>query len=203
MPTHNVTQVKVSGTTGDGRQGVDAVAVRLQAGDERALEQLFELYVPRLYRFIHRSLGDGETVEVEDLLQETMVAALRSLHRYRGDSALYTWLCAIARHKVQDHIRQRQRSRRRMSPSPLDELGELATSSRSSFEGAFVQQQVVEQALRELPPDYRTVLVGKYMEGLSVAELAQVMARSEKSVESLLTRARAAMRDRLAGTRSE
>ncbi len=173
---------------------------RLQSGDERALEQLFETYVPRLYRFIWRTMGGGDALDAEDVLQETMVASLRTLHRYRGECGLYTWLCAIARHKVQDYIRRQQRSRSRISPDTLDELSEMA-SSLPSVEGQVEQQYALEQALHGLPVDYRTVLIGKYIDGFTVGELAQVMARSEKSVESLLTRARAALRERLANTK--
>ncbi len=173
-----------------------AYVARLRAGDERALEDLFATYVPKLYRFIWRTMGGDNTPDVEDVLQETMVAALRSLPRYRGDCSLYTWLCAIARHKVQDYVRQQQRSRQRLSSETFDELGNLASAS-PSVEGELAQQQILEQALHALPVDYRTVLVGKYIDGLAVSELAQIMARSEKSVESLLTRARAALRERL------
>ena len=172
---------------------------RLQAGDVRAFEQLFQSYVPRLYRFVWRSMG-GDILDVEDVLQETMVAALRTLDRYRGECGLYTWLCAIARHKVQDHIRRQQRSRRRLTDDTLDDLTDLPGST-PPVEGQIGQQQALEQALQGLPVDYRTVLVGKYMDGFSVNELAQIMARSEKSVESLLTRARSALRDRLADAR--
>lgn len=199
MITLNISSVDVSDSTRDERQEEHAYVARLQSGDVRALEQLYETYVPRLYRFVWRSMG-GDILDVEDVLQETMVAALRTLDRYRGECGLYTWLCAIARHKVQDHIRRQQRSRRRIAPDTLDDLSEMPGSS-PPVDGQVGQRQALEQALHGLPVDYRTVLVGKYMDGFSVSELAQIMARSEKSVESLLTRARGALRERLADAR--
>ena len=197
MITLNTSSVEESDCIGDERQEEHAYVARLQAGDARALEQLFEIYVPRLYRFVWRSMG-GDILDVEDVLQETMVAALRTLPRFRGECGLYTWLCAIARHKVQDHIRRQQRRRARIVPESFDDLNETARPS-ASLEGTIAQQQALEQALQDLPVDYRIVLTGKYIEGFSVSELAQIVGRSEKSVESLLTRARAALRERLAG----
>lgn len=187
----------LSGATDDER----AFVARLQAGDEGAINQLCETYVPRLYRFVWHAVG-GDVSDTEDILQETMLASLRALHRFRGECGLYTWLCAIARHKVQDHIRRQQRRRARVVPEPLDDLNE-AMSRAPSFEGKIAQQHVLEQALQDLPVDYRTVLTGKYVEGFTVSELAQIMDRSEKSVESLLTRARVALRSRLASVALE
>lgn len=173
---------------------------RLQAGEEDALSEWFATYAPPLYRFIWRLMGDATAADVEDVLQDTLLAALRTLDRFRGDCSLRTWLCAIARHKVQDHIRRQQRSRKRLSPGSLDDLSEVA-GGVSSVEAQVGQQLALEQALRTLPEDYRAVLVGKYMEGFTVGELARVMGRSEKSVESLLTRARVTLRERLVGAR--
>lgn len=199
MITHNILSVEVLGSDGDKRQEEHAYVAQLQSGDAHAFEQLFEIYVPRLYRFVWRLMGDSDTSDVEDVLQETMIAAVRSLERYRGECNFYTWLCAIARHKVHDHIRLQQRWRKRVSPTALDELGETVSTS-PSVEGRIAQQQILEQALKELPDDYRAVLVGKYIEGFTVGELARVMGRSEKSVESLLSRARKTLRERLAMT---
>lgn len=186
-----------SGATDDER----AFLARLQAGEEGAIDQLCEAYVPRLYRFIWHAVG-GDSSDIEDILQETMLASLRTLQRFRGECTLYTWLCAVARHKIQDHIRRQQRRRARVMSEPLDDLKE-AMSSAPSFEGQIAQQHALEQALQDLPMDYRTVLMGKYIEGFTVSELAQIMDRSQKSVESLLTRARTALRTRLASLAPE
>lgn len=202
MITLDIASNRVSDSAGDERQEEHAYVARLQTGDVRAFERLFDAYVPRLYRFIWRTMGDSDTSDVEDVLQETLLAALRTLNRFRGECGLYTWLCAIARHKVQDHIRRQQRARNRISPEPLDDLSEMA-GSVPSVEGRVGQQQALELALSALPEDYRAVLVGKYIEGFTVNELARVMARSEKSVESLLTRARVALRERLVDTSTE
>jgi RNA polymerase sigma-70 factor (ECF subfamily) len=193
---------KASDCAGDERQEEHNYVARLQTGDVRAFEQLFEVYVPRLYRFVSRTMGVSDILDVEDVLQETMLAALRTLDRFRGDCSLFTWLCAIARHKVQDHIRRQQRLRNRISSEPLDDLRET-TGCVSDVGGRVAQQQALEQALGTLPEDYRAVLVGKYIEGFTVSELARVMARSEKSVESLLTRARSALRERLVDARTD
>lgn len=197
MITFDISAVAVLDSSADERQEERAYVARLQAGDERALGELFETYVPRVYRFIWRTMGSGNVLDVEDVLQETLLAALRTLDRFRGESSFCTWLCAIARHKVQDHIRRQQRRRARIIPESLDDLNEVMRPV-ASLEVTITQQQALEQALQDLPMDYRIVLAGKYIEGFSVSELAQIMGRSGKSVESLLTRARGALRARLA-----
>ena len=169
------------------------------AGDQAAFNEFYQRYVPRLFQFISYSANSGRD-DAEDILQETLLASVRSLRRFKGDSSLYTWLCAIARHKVSDHI-DNQRKLRRQIDSDVDVTDELHGVMLSP-EQTVVRREAVLQALRVLPAEYRFVLIGKYQEGFSVRELAQVMDRSEKAVESLLTRP-ARPSDQLIGSQSE
>lgn len=168
------------------------LVLRILAGDEAAFNDFYLRCVPRLFRFIYYTFG-GNKEDAEDVLQETMLAAVRSLRRFQGNSSLYTWLYAIARRKISDHIRRKQRHQGSLSEDTVINLAEPSASP----EDTVVQRQTVEAVLRALPPDYRAVLLGKYLEGFSVKELARIMGRSEKSVESLLTRARQAFRSQL------
>ena len=177
-----------------------ALVSRLLDGDEAAFDELYQRYVPCLFRSIYYSLN-GDQNDAEDVLQETMLAAMQSLRRFRGESSLSTWLHAIARYKTSDQIRQRQRVRNhQVEEETADlELKDLATLP----EELVTQRSAVEAALRALPQDHREVLLGKYLDGFSVRELSSIMGRSEKAVESLLTRAREAFRACLENVTSE
>jgi RNA polymerase sigma-70 factor (ECF subfamily) len=173
-----------------------ALVSRVLAGDQAAFNEFYQRYVPRLYQFIYYLANSGKD-DAEDILQETLLAAVRSLQRFKGDSSLYTWLCAIARHKVSDHIDHLRKLRQQMDgDADLDARTELH-GELGSPEQEVVGRQAVVHALSLLPGEYRLVLLGKYQEGFSVRELAQIMSRSEKAVESLLTRAREAFRAQL------
>lgn len=177
-----------------------ALVSRLLGGDDAAFDEFYQRYVPGLFRSIYYSLN-GDQNDAEDVLQETMLAAMRSLHRFRDDSSLSTWLYAIARNKISDQIRQRQRLRHHQADEePVDlELTSLAALP----EELVTQRGTIEAVLRALPQDHRDVLLGKYLDGFSVRELAIIMGRSEKAVESLLTRARETFRVCLKNLTSE
>lgn len=162
---------------------------RLARRDPDAAAELVREYADMVYRFVYHQVG-GIVEDAEDITQETFLAALQSAHRFRGDSRLRTWLFRIAAHKIADH----RRSRYRHPPAlPLDEEHPVvgaAASPPAFLEEAEVRDRV-RAALLTLPPHYRTALVLRYVEEMPVAEMAQVMGRSPKSVESILVRAKA------------
>jgi RNA polymerase sigma-70 factor (ECF subfamily) len=126
------------------------------------------------------------------------VVALERMHAFDGRSSLYTWLCGIAKNKI--------RSARRTRPArSLDEVLEsadpeidaiLSQIEREPLPLAIIERQetrdLVGATLSSLPPEYKRALVEKYIEGRSVAEIAERRGRGEKATESLLTRARVA-----------
>lgn len=180
----------------------DLVA-RVLANHPRAFDEFYATFVPPLYRYLYYAVGQDHD-EAEDLLQETMMAAVRSLNRFRGNSRLATWLFAIAQHKVQDYYRGKQRYEQHILDVDSDDVDPPQTLTESRVEEErLVAVDELRQALQQLPPHYRTVLIGKYIEGFSVNELAEIMSRSQKSVESLLTRARAALRNVLLHMREQ
>ena len=77
------------------------LAARIRAGDQQAVEALYQRYADPLFAFIFHRL-DRARSEADDVWQETWLAAVRALPGYRGESRLFTWLCAIARHKIAD-----------------------------------------------------------------------------------------------------
>ena len=181
---------------------------KLRSGDRKAREEFYNFYRNRLYSLVLEQVGRDQAV-AEDLVQETFLAALSSLDKFRGDSQLYTWLRSIALHKINDFYRRQAREPKPKESSPdfdamkqLEQIGDDEPATLTAMEFEEIRQSV-RQALGGLPQDYQEVLVMKYLEDMPVLEISQVMGRSPKSVEGLLARARKAMRDTLAASDQE
>ena len=175
---------------------------KLRSGDRRAREEFYNIYRNRLYFVVLEQVGRDQAL-AEDLVQETFLAALSSLDKFRGDSQLYTWLRSIAFHKINDFYRCKVREPKPKESSPefdamkqLEQTGNDEPAPLTVMESEEIRQSVHE-ALEGLPQDYQEVLVLKYLEEMPVLEISQVMGRSPKSVEGLLSRARKAMRANL------
>jgi RNA polymerase sigma-70 factor, ECF subfamily len=175
------------------------LVTRLQAGESEAIREIFQANFDRLYTFIYHNVGWDQTV-TEDIVQDTFLAAIKTARSFKGDSHVYTWLAAIAHHKISDYYRKLKRERARFDRFQ-DNYScdmEVATANEKSAE-KFVEtteaKVLVGQALQGLPNDYRQVLLLKYIEEMTVADIGRVMQRSSKSVEGLLSRARKALRE--------
>ncbi len=179
------------------------MAKRLQSGDPKAIETLYINYFDRLYAFILHSVKRDQAA-AEDIVQNVFVSALRSAKGFKGESKLYTWLAGIAHHKTTDHYRREQRelyhNNDLINDAPV-EMQSIADNSQSIADKLDSTELglVVAKALSALPPDYRQVLLLKYVEGMTVLEISQVMNRSLKSIDGLLTRARKLLKENLYG----
>jgi RNA polymerase sigma-70 factor (ECF subfamily) len=183
------------------RNGETKLVGKLRSGDSAAMAEFYNLYRNRLYSLILDQVDRDETI-AEDLVQEVFLAALSSLDKFRGDSQLYTWLRSIAVHKINDFYRHQARQpKSRESSADCDGLElEQARANDPATHTVMEDQEVresVHQALADLPDDYQEVLVLKYLRDMPVLAISQIMGRSPKSVEGLLSRARKAMRDNL------
>ena len=174
---------------------------KLRQGDSTAMEEFYTAYKSRLYSLILEQVGRDEPI-AEDLVQDVFLAALASLDKFRGDSQLYTWLRSIAFHKINDYYRHQARRPQPREPvhdfdiTELEQIGDSEPPASNQMESDEVRQSV-HQALSDLPQDYQEVLVLKYLKDMPVLAISQIMGRSPKSVEGLLSRARKAMRDNL------
>jgi len=178
---------------------------RLHDGDRTAMAELYDRYFDRVYSLVFNQVDRNREV-AEDIVQETFLAALKSAKGFKGRSSAYTWLCSIAYHKVADHYRRQSRERKRMvSGVDVDTVDDSENPGRQPQPDSLIEsaetRQVVNEALSKLPWDYRQVLILKYVEELSVQEISQIMDRSPKSIEGLLTRSRKALQTQLAGLR--
>jgi RNA polymerase sigma-70 factor, ECF subfamily len=171
---------------------------RMLAGDEDAFEAFGERSFKAVYRFAFARLA-GDRELTREIVQTAIAKALSRLATYRGEAALLTWLCACCRNEILMHFR-----RRKTAPADLelDEGLEPAAgfdSLRSGDPEAVLLRQeaahLVHVALDGLPDHYARALGWKYVDCLSVNEIAWRMGMLPKAAESLLTRARQAFRE--------
>lgn len=173
-----------------------ALAERVaENGDEEALQALYDRYANPLFAFIFHHL-DGARPEAEEVWQDTLSAAIRGLSGFEGQSRFFSWLCSIARHKIADYFRSRGRAAQRLVLLPPEDLTSLIDEGPLPDE--IVNNRAtslrVVTALGQLPSAYQQALVARYAEGQNVQEIAQLLGKSYKAAESILSRAREALR---------
>ncbi|UCF68325.1 MAG: RNA polymerase sigma factor [Acidobacteriota bacterium] len=171
---------------------------RMLAGDESAFDAFFDGHFDRLVRFaLPRVHHDPDLAE--EIVQETLARAIHKLHSFRGEAALFTWLCTFCRREISAHFRRRGREPSRVSlvedqpqiKQALEALSREATSAEDELRRREIVRRV-HVTLDHLPDKYGRALEWKYMVGLSVHEIASRLGLSGKAAESLLTRARRA-----------
>jgi RNA polymerase sigma-70 factor (ECF subfamily) len=172
------------------------------AGQESAFQQFFAIYFPRVYRFaLPRVNRDVEACK--EVVQTTLTKAVRNLAGFRGEAALFSWLCQICRRQIVDYLRANQRHSERVVLIEDDpELRAALESVEAPLEeepqyqyGAAETRQLVQSVLDRLPSRYGDVLEWKYVEGCSVEEIAERLGVGQIAVQSLLARARNAFRE--------
>jgi RNA polymerase sigma-70 factor (ECF subfamily) len=180
------------------------LARRVAAGDPSAVERFHARYSELLFAFIHHQMG-GPRPDVEEVWQDTLLAAVGSLASFRGGSRLFTWLCGIARRKIADRLRRRGDPAcvlSQVSAEHLDRMVDAGPLPEEVLARRDTRARVVE-ALGALPDDYRAALVARYADGQSVDDVARLIGRSYKAAESLLARARTAFREAFRAVLSE
>ncbi len=181
------------------------LARRAATGDESALAALFGRYGDPLFAFIcHQLTKSGQ--DAKEVWQDTWLAAVRSLASYQGQSGFFTWLGAIARHKIADRYRRAGRNPvGLLSSVSAEQLGKLVDEGPLPEE--ILQQRMtrirVVEALATLPDEYRKALIARYADEGSVDEVAKGLGKSYKATESMLSRARAAFRAALTNATGE
>jgi RNA polymerase sigma factor (sigma-70 family) len=169
-----------------------------RAGNARAVDELVVTYRPAVFRFALSFLDDP--AEADDATQETFVAALRGLPRYRADSTFTTWLYAITANICRGRLRQR-RTRQRL----MGTLQRLLHTGEAR--GAAPEEQVLRgeaetalgQAISALPEAQRLVVVLRYYHELRLSEIAAILRVSERTVHKRLYGAHERLRALLNG----
>lgn len=175
------------------------LVARLLRGDEEAFAEFFDRNFAPLYRFALPRVSDEDAAE--EVVQTTLCRAVRKLSSYRGEAALLTWLTTICRREIATYFEQRKKVPPMLDLS--DDLPEIRAALESlaldgGAESTLRRREIarlVQVVLDRLPGRYGDVLEWKYIDGLTVAEIAERLPLAPKAAESLLTRARAAFRD--------
>jgi len=163
-----------------------AMVLLAQQGDAGAFRELVELYDRRLLYFIRRILN--ETDESFDVLQETWLRVHRNLRSLQSPQAFRVWLYRIAHDQTVSALRRTQRT------VPVEEatLGELAHASLP--DAIFETADLVHAALGSLSVDHRRVLTLRFLEDMSIEEIASVLECNAGTIKSRLHYAKAALR---------
>ena len=181
-----------SGSPDDGE--IDAATLRLAAaGDRGAARTLVETYQRRVFALASRMLAGRGRATIEDAAQDTFLEVFRRLAGFRldGSAKLSTWILTIAARRAIDELRRRR-------PALVADL-EPAGDSRGD-DRAIRKELVsaIERALRDLSPELRAAFLLREYHGLDYTEIATALAIDLGTVKSRLSRARAALRERLA-----
>jgi RNA polymerase sigma-70 factor, ECF subfamily len=174
---------------------------RMLRGEQRAFDEFFGAFAARLGAFAARR-SSLDASALEDVVQLTMINAIRGLATFRGGSTLFTWLCQICRNQLADARRKSERQPKAQSldelsakrptaeivelvdyRDPLDECAEDSTRSG------------VRRTINQLPASYARILELRYGDDLTVPEIARLLQLSESAAESRLVRARQAFRE--------
>jgi len=172
-------------------------------GEAAAFRAIMQRSNRRLYRIARAVMNDDS--EAEDVVQESYVRGLTALASFRGDSSLTTWLSRIVLNEAMGRLRRRRPT---VDVDALEDRQALQgdiipfplTSREPDPERAIAQRQIkalLESAIDELPDSFRTVLMARAVEGMSIEETAELFDLKPETVKTRLHRARQLLRDAL------
>ena len=155
--------------------------------DQREFEAVYRRYFDPVYRYALSLTRDAS--QAEELTQRTFFKALENIDRFRGESTVYSWLCAIARNAFLS-------DRRKMAPEPLEELPERANDSAGPEEQTLEREETIRlhRALHALPEPYREVFTLRVFAQLSFREIGGLFAKTDNWACVVYHRARAMLR---------
>lgn len=176
----------------------EEVVARVLAGETALFEILMRRYNQRLYRVARVILRDDG--EAEDVMQDAYVRAYQHLNQFAGKAAFSTWLTRIAIHEALARKRRRGRMEELDAfPANGDVMSILKSSAPTPETGAAQAEmrRILEEAVDRLPEAYRTVVVLREVEEMSVAETAESLGVTDAVVKTRLHRAHAMLRKQL------
>ncbi len=170
----------------------------VSTNDSIQMGSAIDALYPKVYRTV-AGLTAGSGLDVDDLTQDTFLKAYRNLHRFRGDSSLYTWIYKIARNVCLDALRRKKiRNRFHFDWFQNENAG-------SDFPDPHVHDAPensdlkywIDKAMAKLPEDFRSIIVFREIQELSYEEIAFILEIPVGTVKSRLFNARRLMRDYL------
>lgn len=169
----------------------------LRRGDPTAVKHLTECYLPSVWRGVYVRV-DGDRHLAEDIVSEAVLALVRAVAADTEIENPVAWLRSVALHKIQDHYRAVARVQhliQRVRPS-----GDATDDDAATQHERMERRETIRRTMDRLPERQRIVLEWKYIEKLTVREIARRLSTTEKAVESTLFRARREFREILQRT---
>jgi RNA polymerase sigma-70 factor (ECF subfamily) len=167
-----------------------ALVAHILARDRRALAQFYRKYAPKLSTFIRHKIRNPE--DAEEVLQDTLYAFLEAARDFQGASSVKTFLFSICRNKIVDFYRKRKIRQIVFSQTPnLEAFVSPILNPEEKLDMVLLKEKI-HIVFGKILPRYRTLLILKYVDNLTVAEIASRMATTLKGAESQLSRARRA-----------
>jgi RNA polymerase sigma-70 factor (ECF subfamily) len=180
----------------------DELVRRVQAGNAEAFEELVRRYERKVYNITFRLMGNDQ--DASEALQDTFLRAYRFIHKFQFKSSFFTWLYRIATNVSLSNLRKRPKIETVSIDEPVNESGDLPLEIpdvKYSPEVMMKRRELrraLQEAVDQLPSDYRSVVVLRDLEGLSNEEVSKVLNLSVAAVKSRLHRGRLVLRRQLA-----
>lgn len=180
------------------------LVVRSVKGSRESFDILVEKYYKKIYNLAYRFVGDPE--EANDLAQEIFTAAYQNLKKFRGDAKFSTWLFQIATNRGKNRFKYLKRrgyfaSRSQQEPDDDRESAQRAVPDYSTNPEAMLAgkqiQKIVQDAISDLDPDHKEIVILRDIEGFSYDEIAQILNLPEGTTKSRLHRARMVVKEKL------
>jgi len=181
----------------------DAVKECVQ-GNRDAFDLLVEKYYKRIYNLAYRFVGDSE--EASDLAQEIFAAAYQNLKKFRGDAKFSTWLFQIATNRGKNrfkYLKRRGYFASRGQPDRDDDRNDVQrtipdhSTNPETLLASKQMQKIVQDAINELDPDHKEIVILRDIEGFSYDEIARILGLPEGTTKSRLHRARMVVKEKL------
>lgn len=175
------------------------LANQISGGNEDAIKAFFDGYLDPLYGFIYYRV-DSHKEDAEDLLQESIMGAIKSMKNFKGNSSLFTWLCAISKNKIATFkFNRAKKEHMEVKMEEVDKIIEkLCLIGHEQLDEKLFKQEetkaLINRVFSDLPPQYQNCLVQKYIHELPVKNIAESLGVTLKSIESMLSRAREAFK---------
>ena len=172
-----------------GREGQltdEELVERIKNGDKESLNVLVKAYLPKVYNRVHSLVPESDA---EDVVQDVFLSLVDSINSFRGNSAFGTWFHRIVMNKVADYHRKVSRRKEQLSETqPVRVVNPWKATD---------EELIVKQALIELPEKHREILLLKFSEGLSFAEVAERLDLTYEATRSRYRRAVEAVREKI------
>jgi len=159
----------------------------LKFGRPEAVKAWYQKYAQPLRRHVHQKINN--TGDADEIVHDIFMECLKHLPLFRGESSIWTWMLHVAHHEIADYYR-RSYAKKVIKTLPVSEMSELP-----EIEDSYEISQKVKSVLKKMSAISRELLQRKYIDKQHVKTIAKELQRSEKSVESLLFRARIEFRE--------